>query len=73
MAKAYCPNCDAAVIKDNPRVGAMITCRECDTELEIISTNPFEVDFPLDYDDEEWDDEWEDEEEEEEKEEDEEY
>ena len=59
MAKAYCPNCDAAVIKDNPRVGAMISCRECGTELEIISTNPFEVDFPLDYgDDEEWDDDW---------------
>ena len=61
MAKAYCPNCDAAVIKDNPRVGAMITCRECDTELEIISINPFEVDFPFDYgdDEEEWDESWE--------------
>jgi len=66
MAKAYCPNCDAAVIKDNPRIGAMITCRECDTELEIISISPFEVDFPLDYDDEEWDEAWEEEEEEEE-------
>jgi lysine biosynthesis protein LysW len=60
MAKAYCPNCDASVIKDNPRVGAMITCRACDTELEIISVSPFEVDFPLDYgDDEEWDEDWE--------------
>jgi len=28
----------------------MISCHECGTELEIISTNPFEVDFPLDYD-----------------------
>jgi alpha-aminoadipate carrier protein LysW len=63
MAKAYCPNCDAGVIKDNPRVGAMITCRECGTELEIISTNPFEVDFPIDYDDEEWDADWDDDEE----------
>jgi lysine biosynthesis protein LysW len=60
MAKTYCPNCDAAVIKDNPRVGTMLTCRECDTELEIISVSPFEVDFPFDYgDDEEWDDSWE--------------
>jgi lysine biosynthesis protein LysW len=60
MAKAYCPNCDAAVIKDNPRVGTMISCRDCGTELEIISTNPFEVDFPLDYgdDEEELDDDW---------------
>lgn len=64
MAKAYCPNCDAAVIKDNPRVGAMITCRECETELEIISINPFEVDFPFDYGDEdEWDESWEEDEE----------
>ena len=47
MAKAYCPSCDAVVVKDNPRVGAMVTCRECGTELEIISINPFEVDFPL--------------------------
>jgi lysine biosynthesis protein LysW len=61
MAKTYCPSCDAVIARDNPRVGAMITCQECDTELEIISTNPFEVDFSLDYD-EEWDDEVEDDE-----------
>lgn len=60
MPKSYCPNCDAIVSIDNPRVGAMIRCRECDVELEIISTDPFEVDFPLD---EEWDDEWEEDEE----------
>ena len=71
MAKTYCPNCDAVVIKDNPREGAMVTCRECGTELEVISISPFEVDFPLDYDeapDDDWgwdDDEEEDEEEEE--------
>jgi alpha-aminoadipate carrier protein LysW len=67
MAKAYCPNCDAAVIKDNPHLGVMVTCRECGTELEIISTNPFEVDFPLDYD-EDWDEDWDIEEEDEEEE-----
>jgi lysine biosynthesis protein LysW len=61
MSKAYCPNCDAAVIRDNPRVGTMITCRDCDIELEIISTKPFEVDFSLDYD--EWDEDWDNEEE----------
>jgi lysine biosynthesis protein LysW len=56
MPKSYCPNCDAVVSMDNPRVGAMIRCRECDVELEIVSTDPFEVDFPLD---DGWDDEWE--------------
>ena len=56
MPKAYCPNCDAVINKDNPQVGAMLTCSECHMELEIISVDLFEVDFPLDYD-EEWEDE----------------
>jgi lysine biosynthesis protein LysW len=57
MPKTYCPNCDAVVTVDRPRVGAMVRCRECDMELEVISTNPFEVDFPLDYGEDE-DDDW---------------
>lgn len=66
MARTYCPNCDAVISVDAPRLGAMVTC-ECGAELEIISVNPFEVDFPLDYegeweeeseeDEEEWEDE----------------
>jgi alpha-aminoadipate carrier protein LysW len=60
MAKTYCPNCDAVISMDNPREGTMTTCRECGVELEIISTDPFEVDFPLDYD-EDWDDDYEEE------------
>ena len=45
----------------NPENGAMIVCRECRQELEIISTRPFEVDFPLDYG-EDWDEDSDDEE-----------
>jgi alpha-aminoadipate carrier protein LysW len=60
MSKTYCPDCDAVISVDDPREGAKVTCRECGTELEIISTNPFEVDYPLDYD-EDWDDDWEEE------------
>jgi lysine biosynthesis protein LysW len=37
----------------------MINCDECGAELEVISVDPFEVDFPLDYD-EDWDDDEED-------------
>jgi hypothetical protein len=48
---------------EKPRMGAMLTCRECSQELEIISVSPFEVDFPLD---EDWEDSDEEEEEEEE-------
>lgn len=61
MPKAHCPGCDAVVGVDRPRMGATVRCRECGIELEVVSTHPFEVDFPLDYgggwDDEEWDDE----------------
>jgi len=53
MPKTYCPNCDAVISVGNPRKGAMIKCSECDVELEIISINPFEVDFPLDLEEEE--------------------
>jgi len=55
MPKTYCPNCDAIISMEGPREGASITCRECSTELEVISVSPFEVDYPLDYD-EDWDD-----------------
>jgi lysine biosynthesis protein LysW len=61
MPKTYCPDCDAVISVDDPRVDATITCRECGTKLEIISTNPFEVDFPLDYVEDWGDDDWEEE------------
>jgi lysine biosynthesis protein LysW len=54
MAETYCPNCDATITVGDPRLDATIKCRACDTNLEIISTDPFEVDFPLEYD-EDWD------------------
>ncbi|MBN1810507.1 MAG: lysine biosynthesis protein LysW [Anaerolineae bacterium] len=56
MHKTRCPSCDARIVNDHPRVGKMIACDECGTELEIISVKPFEVDFPLDYS-EDWDEE----------------
>ena len=49
MASTYCPNCDAAVNVQSPVVGKTVTCRDCETDLEIVSTDPFELDFPLDY------------------------
>jgi lysine biosynthesis protein LysW len=62
MAKAYCPNCDAPIVVDKPHEGATVTCRECGEALEVVSVNPFEIDFPLDddWDDDDWDDDWED-------------
>ena len=45
MAKATCPECDADVVRDDPRVGDTIKCRECGMTLEIVSDRPFELDY----------------------------
>jgi alpha-aminoadipate carrier protein LysW len=45
MPKVYCPECDVVISIDNPRDGARIKCPECGVELEIVSSDPFEVDF----------------------------
>jgi hypothetical protein len=42
---------------DKPREGAIITCPKCAVELEIIRTDPFVVDFTLDWQAEEWEEE----------------
>ena len=59
MFETYCPDCGEVISMNNPKEGAMIVCRDCGAKLEVISTDPFEVDFPFDEDDEDWDDdEW---------------
>lgn len=60
MAGATCPNCQAMVTVAGPELWTMTRCDDCGIELEIISVDPFEVDFPLDYwdsadDDDEYD------------------
>ena len=54
MSKTHCPNCDATIAMDKPREGEIITCPKCAIELEIIRTDPFVVDFTLDWQAEEW-------------------
>ena len=54
MAESLCPNCGATVsVPVAPTVGTQVRCSECDWMLEVISADPFEVDFPLTY----WEDE----------------
>ena len=56
MATTYCPECDATITHDSPRMGAMVKCQECGTDFEIISTSPFDVDYPVeDYEDDDGD------------------
>ena len=54
MPKTRCPNCDAVIKMEKPREGAVIICNGCGVELEVVSTDPFEVDFT-----EDWQYEWE--------------
>lgn len=50
MAESHCPNCGATVsVLLVPPMGTQIRCPECDWRLEVISSDPFDVDFPLTY------------------------
>jgi len=53
---AECPECGNLVqLGKNVKLGALITCPECDCLLEVISLNPLELDYALG--DEEWEEE----------------
>ena len=52
MAETRCPNCDAIIKVDNPKEDTRVLCPECFVELDVISVNPFEVDFTDDWQDE---------------------
>lgn len=61
MASAYCPDCEERIIfKIEPMVGQTLTCPHCDAELEVISTDPLELDWAYDWSDEDWEEEEED-------------
>jgi lysine biosynthesis protein LysW len=55
MAKTYCPECDAVITIDDPELGALFKCPECEAELEVISSHPLDVYFHFE---EEWGDDW---------------
>ena len=54
-----CPFCKEAVeIKPTAKEGDIIVCAACESELEIVSLKPLELDWPLDdyYEDDDYDD-----------------
>lgn len=62
MPYAICPECDGDVyLKSQPSIGDRVDCPHCETELEVVSLHPVELDWPWDDDEEseEWDD-WDD-------------
>lgn len=66
MPKTYCPDCDAVIIMDKPELDVQFRCPECAVPLEVISIDPFDVDYSSDDDDwserasEDWDMDWDD-------------
>jgi alpha-aminoadipate carrier protein LysW len=65
MPTAFCPNCDEEITLQAPRLGQVVICPSCGTELEVVSVKPLELDFLFE-EEEEWEEEWGEEEEEEE-------
>jgi alpha-aminoadipate carrier protein LysW len=58
MTAAICIDCDARFkLNPAPRLGQIITCPECGTELEVISLDPLELDWAY-YDEYDDDDDW---------------
>ena len=52
-----CPFCKEVVeLKKTAKEGDLVVCKACDTELEIVSLKPVELDWPLDdYEEDDWD------------------
>jgi lysine biosynthesis protein LysW len=60
MALVTCVECDEEIeIDGRPRLGQILICPSCHARLEVVSTNPVEVDW-ADDEDEEWDDDFDD-------------
>ena len=47
MPYATCPSCDENVqVSPKAREGDMVRCRSCSEQLEVIDTDPYELDWP---------------------------
>jgi alpha-aminoadipate/glutamate carrier protein LysW len=41
---AYCPECEAAIeVEDDVEEGVTLDCPDCGAELEVVGTNPIEL------------------------------
>lgn len=51
---ALCPECEAAIdLDDEVEEGQSLDCPECGAELEVVNTNPVELDAVADEEEEE--------------------
>ncbi len=51
---AVCPECEAAIdVEDDVEEGQTVDCPECGAQLEVVNTNPIELDVSAKEEDEE--------------------
>ena len=63
---AECPECGSEIrFRKAPYMGQVIVCGHCETELEVVSLNPVELDWAYESEDFLDDDDWDEDEEEE--------
>lgn len=58
MARTQCSECDEEIeIPGRPRLGQKLICNHCGAQLEVIATEPLEVEIAQDDEDDLWDNE----------------
>ena len=56
---AHCPECEAVIeVEDDVEEGATLDCPECGAELEVVNTNPMELDVVSSEEEEEEEEAW---------------
>ena len=51
---AHCPECEAVIdVEDDIEEGQTLDCPDCGAELEVVNTNPVELDLASNEDEEE--------------------
>lgn len=52
MPYAVCPACDEDIhLPTRPRMSSILFCPSCEVELQVVSTNPLELDWHIDDED----------------------
>ena len=50
MSRTFCPECDEGIaLGREAKVGLKLICPHCDAELEVIGTDPLELDWAYDW------------------------
>ena len=52
QVSVYCPECESRIVLNpHAELGQRFKCRWCETDLEVVSVDPLEIDWVDDWDD----------------------